>query len=40
MSFVLAAETSQEGGGVNLVVVALVLVVVALAAYLWRRRAR
>ena len=36
----LAAETAQEGEGVNLVVVALVLALIALAVVAWRRRQR
>ena len=38
--YVLAAETAQEGQGVNLLVVALVLALVALAVVAWRRRQR
>jgi LPXTG-motif cell wall-anchored protein len=38
--YLLAAETAQEGQGVNLVVVALVLLLVALAVFAWRRRQR
>lgn len=38
--YVLAAETAQEGEGVNLLVVALVLILVALTVVVWRRRQR
>ncbi len=38
--YLLATETAQEGDGVNLVVVALVLALIALAVVAWRRRQR
>jgi LPXTG-motif cell wall-anchored protein len=38
MSALLAAQTADEGGGVNLVVVALVIAAIAIGFYLWKKR--
>jgi len=38
MLTMLATETSNEGGGLNLLLVAVVIAAIAAAVYLWKRR--